>query len=258
MEEVGERGHHAVRPHSARGSPLARSARGGAGSGGPGEPDARRPTGPRQASPNGASGEARVVEHHGTARDDLIVTRDAIILDHGKISIASGCPPVPVTLKGTKKGTKVKAKWAGILSRTPNVSVVEQPFEEFQAPANSYSFALFHLVYHDTYWVSAKYKVKEQDPNLLVGKLYTAMKPGGIVGVIDHVGAAGDTRATVDKLHRIDPAVVKADFLRGGFKLVAESQHLRAADDDHTKLVFDPSVRGKTDRFVFKFVKPKK
>ena len=153
---------------------------------------------------------------------------------------------------------KVKAKWAGILSRTPNVSVVEQPFEEFQAPANSYSFALFHLVYHDAYWVSAKYKVKEQDPNLLVGKLYTAMKPGGIVGVIDHVGAAGDTRATVDKLHRIDPAVVKADFLRGGFKLVAESQHLRAASDDHTKLVFDPSVRGKTDRFVFKFVKPRK
>lgn len=153
---------------------------------------------------------------------------------------------------------KGRAKWAGILARTPNVHVLEQPFEEFQAPANSYNFALFHLAYHDTYWSSTEYKLREQDPNLLVQKLYTAMKPGGIVGVVDHVGPAGDTRAIVDKLHRIDPEVVKADFLRGGFKLVGESQHLRMAGDDHTKLVFDPTVRGKTDRFVFKFMKPKK
>lgn len=153
---------------------------------------------------------------------------------------------------------KGKAKWDGILARTPNVHVLEQPFEEFQAPANSYSFALFHLSYHDAYWVSTEYKVKEQDPDLLVRKIFTAMKPGGIVGVVDHVGPAGDTRAIVDKLHRIDPAVVKADFLRAGFRLVGESQHLRVASDDHTKLVFDPAVRGKTDRFVFKFIKPKK
>jgi len=153
---------------------------------------------------------------------------------------------------------KGKAKWAGILARTPNVHVLEQPFEEFQAPANSYNFALFHLSYHDAYWVSTEYKVKEQDPNVLVQKIYTAMKPGGIVGVVDHAGVAGDTRVTVDKLHRIDPEVVKADFLRGGFKLVGESQHLRVTSDDHTKLVFDPTVRGKTDRFVLKFMKPKK
>lgn len=152
---------------------------------------------------------------------------------------------------------KGKAKWAGILARTPNVHILEQPFEAFQAPANSYDFALMHLNYHDAYWSSTEYKVKEQDPDRLVRALYTAMKPGGIVGVVDHVGAAGDTRAIVDKLHRIDPEVVKADFLRGGFKLVGESSHLRVATDDKTKLVFDPAVRGKTDRFVFKFMKPK-
>lgn len=161
----------------------------------------------------------------------------------------------PTQFSGSEKG---RAKWAGILARTPNVHLLEQPFEEFQAPANSYTFALFHLTYHDAYWSSTEYKLKEQDPNLLVQKLYTAMKPGGIVGVVDHVGPSGDTRAVVDKLHRIDPEVVKADFLRGGFKLVGESQHLRVASDDHTRLVFDPAVRGKTDRFVFKFMKPKK
>ena len=55
----------------------------------------------------------------------------------------------------------------------------------------------------------------------------------------------------------LDPEVVKADFVRAGFKLVGESQHLRTKDDDYTKNVFDPALRGKTDRFVFKFRKPK-
>jgi predicted methyltransferase len=31
---------------------------------------------------------------------------------------------------------------------------------------------------------------------------------------------------------------------------------LRMPDDDHTKNVFDPAIRGKTDRFVFRFKKP--
>jgi predicted methyltransferase len=113
-----------------------------------------------------------------------------------------------------------------------------------------------HLVYHDLYWESAKYKVPRVDPSAFLKSLYAATKPGGIVGVIDHVGAAGDTRAVVDTLHRIDPAVIKADFKAAGFVLEAESPLLRAAGDDIAKLVFDPAVRGKTDRVVYRFRKP--
>jgi predicted methyltransferase len=83
------------------------------------------------------------------------------------------------------------------------------------------------------------------------------MKPGAVVGVIDHIANPGDTRQTVEKLHRIDPEVVRADFQRAGFKLEAESDMLRNPEDDHNLLVFDPKIRGKTDRFVFKFRKPK-
>jgi predicted methyltransferase len=83
------------------------------------------------------------------------------------------------------------------------------------------------------------------------------MKPGAIVGVIDHVANPGDPRATVEKLHRIDPEVVKADFKRAGFQLVGSSDLLRNPADDHSLLVFDPKIRGKTDRFMFKFRKPR-
>jgi predicted methyltransferase len=60
----------------------------------------------------------------------------------------------------------------------------------------------------------------------------------------------------VEKLHRIDPAVVKADFQRAGFVLEAESDLLKNSADDHSLNVFDENIRGKTDRFIFKFRKP--
>ena len=62
---------------------------------------------------------------------------------------------------------------------------------------------------------------------------------------------------SVEKLHRIDPAVIRADFKRAGFKLEAESDMLRNPADDHSSLVFDKAIRGKTDRVVLKFRKPR-
>ena len=100
-------------------------------------------------------------------------------------------------------------------------------------------------------------QIPRMDPDQWLKAIYASMKPGAVVGVIDHVANPGDTRATVEKLHRIDPKTVKADFKRAGFKLEAESNLLRNPADDHSLLVFDPKIRGNTDRFLFKFRKPK-
>ena len=152
---------------------------------------------------------------------------------------------------------KAKAAWVALSGRAANASVTSYPFDGFAAPANSFDFTLLHLVYHDLYWESEKYKVPRTDPAVFLRTLYAATKPGGIVGVIDHVALPGDTRATVEKFHRIDPEVVKRDFLAAGFVLEAESPMLRVASDDHSKTVFDPAVRGQTDRFVYRFRKPR-
>ncbi|WP_346775582.1 methyltransferase [Sphingomonas sp. G-3-2-10] len=154
-------------------------------------------------------------------------------------------------------GDKAKPVWAAVIGRVPNVALTPYPFDAFGAPAASLDFTLLHLVYHDLYWESAQYKIPRTDPAAFLRALFAATKPGGIVGVIDHVGLPGDTRVTVDKLHRIDPAVLVADFKAAGFVLEAESPVLRVAGDDHTKLVFDPAVRGNTDRVVYRFRKPK-
>ncbi len=150
------------------------------------------------------------------------------------------------------------ALWAGIKARTPAVSLVRYPFETFTPPQNSLDAAIINLSYHDLYWQSEQFKIPRTDPDAWVRALYAGMRPGGVVGVIDHVGKPGtDTRVLVDKLHRIDPAVVRADFERAGFRLVGTSDLLANPADDHSKLVFDPAVRGKTDRFMMKFVKPR-
>ena len=148
---------------------------------------------------------------------------------------------------------------ADIRSRRPNTGFYSTPTTAIAFAPNAFDFALLHLVYHDAYWESAQFGLPRIDPNTVVQAIWNAVKPGGTVAVIDHVGRSGtDTRELVEKLHRIDPAVVRADFERAGFVLEAQSELLRVPEDDLTKNVFDPSIRGRTDRFVYRFRKPRR
>jgi predicted methyltransferase len=154
---------------------------------------------------------------------------------------------------------KSKEEWNALHGRVANTGMLVSPANALSLPPNAFDFVMIHLNYHDTYWESAKYNYPRLDPDAFLKTVYDSLKPGGVIAVIDHAATpGGDTRAVVDKLHRIDPAVVKADFERAGFVLDGESDMLRNPADDHSKLVFDPSIRGNTDRFVYRFRKPKK
>lgn len=87
--------------------------------------------------------------------------------------------------------------------------------------------------------------------------VFAALKPGGVYVVLDHAALAGSGIGATETLHRIDPARVKTDVLAAGFTLEAESSILVNPGDDHTKSVFDPSVRGHTDQFLYRFKKPR-
>ena len=94
------------------------------------------------------------------------------------------------------------------------------------------------------------------DPALLNAAVFQALKPGGLWIVIDHAAEAGSGLRDTDTLHRIDPAIVREQAEAAGFEFVGESDVLRNPADDHTLKVFDPTVRGTTDQFVYKFRKP--
>ena len=87
--------------------------------------------------------------------------------------------------------------------------------------------------------------------------VFAALKPGGVYVVLDHAAQAGSGLRDTEGLHRIDPATVKAEVIAAGFKLDGESTILANPADDHTKMVFNPAIRGKTDQFLYKFRKPK-
>src|SRR5690606_39229592 len=96
------------------------------------------------------------------------------------------------------------------------------------------------------------------DQQALLAALIHALKPGGIAGVVDHCAKSGaDPRQSSMTTHRIDPAVVRRDFANAGFVLDRESDVLRNRDDDYSTSVFDPAVRGRTDRFLMRFRRPR-
>jgi predicted methyltransferase len=88
-------------------------------------------------------------------------------------------------------------------------------------------------------------------------EVFKSLKPGGIYLIVDHTALAGSGLEAADKIHRIDPAIVRKEVEAAGFKLEAESAMLAAPEDPKTANVFSPAIRGKTDQFVMKFRKPK-
>ncbi len=96
-------------------------------------------------------------------------------------------------------------------------------------------------------------------PEAVIGfnkAVFADLKPGGYYVVVDHAAAAGSGLAATQTLHRIDPAVVKAEVVAAGFVFDGESTALANPADPHTAMVFDPAIRGKTDQFVYRFRKP--
>jgi predicted methyltransferase len=121
---------------------------------------------------------------------------------------------------------------------------------------NSLDAVMMVLVWHDFLYSDSENGWNAIDEVVLLDKLCKAMKPGAVLGMIDHVANSGGDPAKVGKdLHRIDPQVVRDQFSKSCFTLVAEAAILQNTDDQHTLPVFDKSIRGKSDKFVFRFVR---
>lgn len=130
-----------------------------------------------------------------------------------------------------------------------NVIRYDKELEELNLPEGKMDAIFMVLFYHDTYWM----KVNRPAMNAQILK---ALKPGGVFIMIDHKAEAGSKDRDVKTLHRVDSELVKKELIDAGFKLEAEYEILRNKEDDHTINVFKPEIRGKTDRFFMKFVKP--
>lgn len=86
--------------------------------------------------------------------------------------------------------------------------------------------------------------------------VFNALKPGGVYVIVDHTAKAGSGLSAVDDFHRIDPAVVRREVEAAGFVFDGQGDFLRDPKDRLNVSVFDKSIRGETDQFVYRFRKP--
>ena len=140
--------------------------------------------------------------------------------------------------------------------RLPNIEVLMAENNELKLAANEYDAVMMILTFHDIFYVDPNNGWPKIDGAVLLAELYNAMKPGAVLGIVDHHAKVGSPRETGGTLHRIDPAIVIADMQAAGFVLESRSDLLENTDDDYDKNMADPAVRGKTSRFVMRFTKP--
>lgn len=132
-----------------------------------------------------------------------------------------------------------------------NVSVLQQPANQLSVPHPA-DVVFTSQNYHD---YPDKF-MGSIDPALLNKQVFDALKPGGVYVIVDHVAEAGSGMRDTDTLHRIDPAIVRKQAEAAGFVFDGESDVLRNPADTHVLKVFDKSIRGHTDQFVYRFRKP--
>ena len=133
-------------------------------------------------------------------------------------------------------------------NRLANVSRLDASLGEAAIDAASFDAAITALNLHDIY--------NRNGPEATSGALrviYDALVPGGVLGIIDHVGVAGADNV---ELHRIEKSIAIETAKSVGFVVEGDANILANPGDDHTQNVFAEGIRGKTDRFVLKFVKP--
>ena len=105
--------------------------------------------------------------------------------------------------------------------------------------------------YHD--FVIPRFGVDVAAMNAAV---FAALKPGGLYVILDHQAADGAGISVAGTLHRIEAAELRRQVETAGFIFDGETTAVRVPADDHSLSVFDASIRGRTDRFVYRFRKP--
>lgn len=150
--------------------------------------------------------------------------------------------------------------WRGRIGngRLPNVEHRTVDFAHMGLAPNSLDAVVMVKVYHDLYWVSPQDGWPRVDVASVLEQFQRALKPGGILLVVDHSAKPGTGNKDAGTLHRIDEAYARKDFEAHGFQFVKASDALRNPADKRDTISYKRPALGHTDRFMLLFRKPAK
>ncbi|MEJ1965331.1 MAG: methyltransferase domain-containing protein [Gammaproteobacteria bacterium] len=140
-------------------------------------------------------------------------------------------------------------------NRLPNVEHRTVDLNHMNLAPASLDAVLMIKIYHDLYWIDPKGEWPKVDVPAVLDQLARALKPGGVLLVVDHSARAGTGKADASSLHRIDETFARKDFESHGFELTGHSEVLRRPDDKRDLLSYDGPGLNHTDRFVLVFRK---
>jgi predicted methyltransferase len=148
-------------------------------------------------------------------------------------------------------------------NRLPNLHRFDNmPIVDINIPAESVDIIFTALNYHDLFFTDFTRDGKKTvlrdsivDYKAALAHLYQTIKKDGLFIIIDHSAKSGAGYDVANNQHRIDPVRVKEQMSEAGFTLVEEAFYLRNSNDNLELNVFDKNIRGRTDRFIYKFTK---
>jgi len=130
----------------------------------------------------------------------------------------------------------------------PNIHPVVRSYED-PVPDDAPKLDLITIIlnYHDIAYMPVD-RVK------LNQHLFSALKQGGHLVIIDHSAKKGEGVTVAKSLHRIEEAVVLDELRQAGFKLEQEGDFLHNPTDPREQAFFN--MKMPTDSFALRFVKP--
>jgi len=128
-----------------------------------------------------------------------------------------------------------------------NVVRLEMALQDLDLPPESVDFVLISQILHDYFNANP---LRGQQ---MLEQVLALLKPGGIVGIIDH---AGNPDSDNLRMHRM----LKTDAVRvaeqAGFIVEADSELLHNPADNHRRSIFDPMLQRNSDQFLLRLRKP--
>ena len=133
-------------------------------------------------------------------------------------------------------------------NRLPNVRYIvvdpeDMPFDK------SIDLAVWGFNMHDVY-----NRDGEAATIQFLSDIKRALKPGGVLGLSEHVGVAGNDNA---ELHRLETSIILDMIKKAGFVVEQTSDLLSNPDDDHSQSIYTDGLRYATDRILVRARKPK-
>ncbi len=155
-------------------------------------------------------------------------------------------------MEAPAKFKKAAELWRGRLKEAGMSNVVEitKPFDSpdlLPVPPGSLDAVIINMNYHDMVG-------RGFNRDQINHAVFTALKPGGIYGLVDNSAKPGSGASDANMLHRIDENFEVSEIEKAGFRLAASSDVLRNPNDPRTQPFW--KLNHTQDRFVLKFVKP--